>query len=363
MEGKKYLLGFTKINGLGPIKLKKIIEGFASLEEAWQAGPPELIARGFSESEADKIITEKSSINPDQELEQLTKEQIEIIDYKEIGYPKLLKEIYDPPPLLFFRGKIDALNNNCLAVIGARKHSDYGRRAIEKIIPTLAQNKITIISGLALGIDAVAHQTAIDAGGLTVGVLGSDLLWNNIGPKNNFQLAKSIIDTGGCLISEYPPGTQTNKSNFPRRNRLVSGLSKGILVIEAGENSGTLITANYALEQNREVFAVPGNIFAESCQGTNNLIKRGAKLTTSAEDIINEFFWEIKLPENTLTDSESISEIDKIILDNLSEEATTLDKLSEICNLEVNKLNSRLMLLELSKRAKNLGNGRFIKLK
>jgi DNA processing protein len=361
MEETKYLLGFSLIPGFNFNKLEKLLEVFDPAS-AWKANLPELTSAGFSEPEAQKIIIERSKIDINKELEKITEQKIEIVTINDSAYPKKLKEIFNPPIILYYRGNIACLNKICLSVVGARKHTQYGQEVATKIIPPLVEAGMTIVSGLALGIDALAHQTAVDSNGLTAGVLGSDLDFKNIGPRTNFNLALEIIEKNGCLISEFPLGVHADKTTFPQRNRIIAGLSDATLVIEAGESSGTLITAYYALEQNRDVFAVPGNVFSEYSQGTNNLIKKGAKLISQAEDILSELnfqtvikFKEAKAPEIT-------DETEKIIYETLTRQPLHLDKLAEISNIRFDLLNAKLMMLELNGLVKNIGGGNYIKI-
>lgn len=362
MEGLKYFLALAAISDFGPAKFKKIITNFTDPAAAWQADLPELLACGFSPKEAEKILSEKSRINPEAEEEKMLALGISAITIFDKNYPDNLKEIYNPPAVLFYRGNLDCLRRDCLAVVGARKNTAYGQSATDKIVRPLAQAGLTIISGLALGIDALAHKAALEAGGLTAAVLGSDLDWKNIGPKTNFQLAEKILSNNGCLLSEFPVGTAPNKSTFPQRNRLISGLAKGILIIEAGESSGSLITATCGLEQNREIFAVPGGIFSGASQGTNNLIKKGATAVTEAGDILAQLCWQTAFDLPQPQAAAVTDELEKIILENLSAEPLCLDKLSEICKMGISALNSKLMLLELNGSIKKMETGGYIKI-
>ncbi|MFA6526144.1 MAG: DNA-processing protein DprA [Candidatus Buchananbacteria bacterium] len=357
----KYWLALNKIPEFGPIKFHKILEFFDDIESAWQANLPELMAAGICEKDAQLIIINRSKINPDEELENLEKSGIKAITIRDNDYPINLKELFDAPAIIYYRGNINSLNRPCLAVVGARKHTAYGQAAAEKIVPPLASAGITIVSGLALGIDAIAHKSAIKAKGLTVAVFGSDLSWQNIGPKTNFKLAEEIIETGGCLISEYSVPTVANKQTFPQRNRIVSGLSRGVLVIEAGEYSGSLITATCALEQNRDIFAVPDSIFSPYSAGANNLIKKGAKPVTTADDILGDWLCQetLKLDKN-----ESLApadELEKAVIDALFFEPLHLDKLCEVCQIRINVLASKLMLMELKGQVK-CSNGKYFKM-
>ncbi|MDP2647836.1 MAG: DNA-processing protein DprA [Candidatus Yanofskybacteria bacterium] len=211
------------------------------------------------------------------------------IDRNNPDYPELLSHIYNPPSQLYYRGNIAILKNPCLGVVGTRKLSSYGEEVTRFIVNDLVRAGLTIVSGLALGIDAVAHDAALEAGGLTIAVLGSGVDDQSIYPRTNLRLSEKIIARGGLIISEYPEGSKPRQFTFPMRNRIISGLSRGVVVIEADKQSGALITARCALEQNRDVFAVPGSIFAPRSTGPNILMGRGAKAVLSAADILEEY--------------------------------------------------------------------------
>ena len=213
--------------------------------------------------------------------------QIEEINFTSEKYPKQLREIYNPPKKIYAIGNIEILNNLGIAIVGSRKATEYGKKVALKLSQDLSKNKIVIVSGLAKGIDSYAHIGTLNyKNGKTIAVLGSGI--KEIYPKENIELARKIVKNGGCIISEYLPNDKPNKMNFPERNRIISGLSKGIVIVEASEKSGALITADFALEQGREVFAVPGDIYSNTSIGTNKLIQQGAKLVTECEDILSE---------------------------------------------------------------------------
>lgn len=214
----------------------------------------------------------------------MKKNNIDIISIEDKQYPNILKEIYDPPICLYIRGNKEILNNKSISIVGCRKATDYGRKVARDFAYNLSKQDINIISGLAIGIDSEAHLGAVEANKKTVAILGNGL--DTVYPKENIILSQKILDSGGAIISEYPLGTKPKKENFPARNRIISGMSNGLLVIEAKEKSGTLITVDFALEQGRDVFVVPGNIVSENSAGTNDLIKQGAKLVTDWRECV-----------------------------------------------------------------------------
>ncbi len=283
----KYFNAFNLIGNIGPIAFKKILNYFGSLDIAWQSGINEFKQAGLNQSIVEQIMKQRPKINPDYEMEKLEKEKIGLITIQDESYPKLLKEIYAPPVILYIRGSFKPNDNFSLGVVGTRKLSNYGQQITPIITSKLSKAGITIVSGLAKGIDTIAHQTAIKNNGRTIAVLGSGIDSKSVYPAINKYLAEKIVENG-AVISEFPINTKPLAQNFPQRNRIISGLSLGILVIEAPEKSGAMITARNALEQNRDVFAIPGDILSNNSLGPNSLIKMGAKLVTKTSDILEE---------------------------------------------------------------------------
>lgn len=333
-------------------RLEKYFGGF---EKAWGASETELKNAQIGGETLARILEMRGKINPDKKWQKLENEGILMIDKNSDRYPAVLKEIPQPPFALYIRGSLPAEDEFCLAIVGPRKHSTYGRQACEKIVSELANFKTIIISGLALGIDAIAHQTALDNNTKTIAVLGTGIDDKTIYPGQNFNLAKNILKNGGAVISEFAPETPGLPHHFPMRNRIVAGLSKGVVVIEASEKSGSLITASQALEQNREVFAIPGQIFSENSKGTNNLIKQGAKIITSAQDILEEFNLQLELPETDNNKIIDMSEEEKNIFDLLSSDPQELDALIKTANISIAKFNSILTMMEIKGIIKNQG--------
>jgi len=354
----KYWLAFSKMPEIGAVKFKRLIAFFENLEQAWKARVPELIKAGIEEKYAYIIIDKRNIIDPDIELEKIQKQNISVITIKNKNYPEPLAEIYNPPALFYFKGNIDILNQPCLSVVGTRKITDYGKRITSDLVSVLANNGLTIISGLALGIDALAHKTTIESCGKTAAILGSGV--NNIYPLANTNLAEKILESDGCIISEYPLGMMALKHHFPVRNRIISGLSMGTLVIEAGKKSGALITAKYALDQNRQVFTVPGNIYNQSSVGPNNLIKMGAVPVTCANDILDALNIEMvhhqKISQEIIGDTKE----EKIMIKHLSTEPISIDELVKLTSIDIQILNSSLTMMEMKGIVKNLGGQNYI---
>ena len=273
------------------------------------------------------------------------------------NYPDLLKQIPNPPQELYFEGTLKKSEKYPLAVVGTRKLSAYGRQVTEYFVRTLAQSGLTIISGLALGIDGLAHQTTLDTGGRTIAVLGSGL--DHIFPTVHKKLFQEIIQSDGAVISEYSPDTPAYKGNFPARNRIISGLSLGVLVIEAPEKSGALITAQQAFMQKRKVFVIPGRIYDKNSTGTNQLIKQGAQTVTSPQDILKALKIKSSFVEKKKTSN--LSEQEKLLLKFLSKNPIHIDELTKKTKMKTNEIVSFLIIMEINGAVKDLGAGKYIR--
>ena len=302
-------------------------------------------------------------------------------------FPKLLKQIHDPPKQLYCRGNIKLLNTFCFGIVGTRKITNYGKEATQFIVSGLAGTNMTIVSGLAMGVDAVAHQSALDNDLPTIAVLGSTVDDNGIGPKSNFNLAKDILKNNSLIISEYGNKKDIRKENFAIRDRIISGLCKGVLIVEGADKSGSLVTAKSAANQDRDVFAIPGSIFSQVSVGTNQLLKNGAKLVTSAADILEEYDQNPKLnfelkndistpgsessdimryvakPQSELLLPGTKEPTEKKILDILGEMGELItDEIIRASQIEASKILVALSMLEIKGRIKNLNNGKYRKL-
>lgn len=290
LEKNRYWIWLSLIKGLGAIKKKKLLEIYKTPENIYKLDKDELLKiEGIGEKLADKILNEKVRASVSKHIEYMQKNKIDIININVESYPQQLKKIYDAPISLYIKGNKEILNSKALAIVGCREASDYGKKAAKYFAYNLAQDKFNIVSGLAKGVDSYAHLGSLcvenkKSCGKTIAVVGNGL--DTIYPSENKELADKIIESGGAIISEYPLGTKPDKMNFPARNRIISGISDGVIVVEAKERSGTLITVDFALEQGRDVFVVPGNINSINSVGTNDLIKQGAKLVTTYKDII-----------------------------------------------------------------------------
>ncbi|NOQ68327.1 DNA-protecting protein DprA [Patescibacteria group bacterium] len=357
----KYYNAFNLISQMGPLRFKKLCDYFDTIESAWNANSGEYEKAGLEKTVIEKIIQLKKEISPEKEFEKLEKENIKIITINDELYPKLLKEIHTAPALLYYKGQLKK-DEFTIAIVGSRKVSIYGKQVASQFARELSQAGSIIISGMAFGIDSIAHRECVKLKNRTIAVLGGGIDTNSIYPSSNRQIANEIISEGGAIISEYPISTPPLKQHFPARNRIISGLSLGILVIEAAESSGTLITTRFALEQNREVFAIPGNIYSTTSKGTNNLIKLGAKLVIKAEDILEELNLkssiEIKKAREIIPDNEE----EALILKNLTpDEPIHIDQLAKTVKMNTTAVSSLLTLMEIKGKVKNIGGMRYVK--
>lgn len=286
MEHKEYWVWLSRIQNVRKNILYEILKKI-KLDELWHADKYKLTNLGFSMQETKELLDEKYRFGLNNYIDYLNKNNINLITIFDKSYPKKLRNIYDPPLVLYAKGNINLLNRLGIAIVGCRLSTNYGNNISTQFSYILSKYNINVISGLARGIDASSHKGAIKANGNTIAVVGSGL--DIIYPYENKYLFTEIIEKGGLIISEYVPGTKPISKNFPQRNRIISGISNGVLVVEAKEKSGSLITAEFALEQGREVYAIPGNINSMNSVGTNELIKQGAKMVTSVSEILEDF--------------------------------------------------------------------------
>ncbi len=369
-----YWLALALTPGLGPTRIKKLIEHFGAADRVFQASLTELEATGMRAVSAQSIATGKSLELAQQECVKAAEAGAKIISLSDPEYPSRLKEIYDPPVVMFVRGSVEVLAQPGIAMVGTRHPTPYGSGMAERLSTDLAARGLVIISGLARGIDTASHSGALAAKGKTVAVLGTgiDVMY----PKENTRLTEQIVALGGALISEFPVGTPPTPQNFPIRNRIISGMSAGVLVVEAAEYSGTRITSRCALEQNRDVYAVPGNVTNKSSWGPNTLIKQGAKLVATWEDVWEELPADIQAalssrqneslePETaSLFPDEVTSPHEKKILRLLkADESTQIDQLVEMLEDEMSssEIFAALFELELGGKIRQLPGKNFVK--
>jgi DNA processing protein len=345
MSEISYWLAFHRIPSIGRARFERLERYFGTLSVAWRASAADLRAAGLDDKTVHAITTGRERISPAQEAERLDRLGITPLTWNDPRYPARLKETYDRPPLLYVHGEIIDADEWSVAVVGTRKATPYGRQATEHLVEGLAASKITVVSGLARGIDTVAHTAALRAGGRTIAVLPCPV--DTVYPPQNARLAEQIRGQG-ALVSEYPPGTRITKESFWRRNRIVAGMTLGTVVVEAGERSGALLTAKLALDENREVFAVPGSIFAPASRGTNALIGRaGAKLVTGAEDVLVELNLLMAPQQLEFRQALPADPVESALLTVLGTEPVHVDEISRQAGIAIATVNGALAMLEL----------------
>jgi len=344
-----YWVALNFVPGVGAISIKRLLDRFQTPETVFQASMKELLeVEGLGVKVAGEIRKGPSEQTVKKELSLLEKSGGRIITLKDEVYPPRLRDIYDPPALLYLKGELKKEDELAVSIVGSRKTTPYGRWITEKISQTLVRYGVTIVSGMARGVDSVAHWGAISGGGRTLAVLGCGV--DVVYPPENRNLFAKIIEQG-AVLSEFPMGSPPEGGHFPKRNRIISGLSMGVVVVEAGPDSGSLITANYALEQGREVFAIPGNVGAGGSRGTNRLIKDGAKLVESSEDILEEILpqWrrEKERVEEVKPRGPELSEEERALYEMVGETPLHIDAMIRESQFEPGKVSSLLLNLEL----------------
>ena len=358
-----YWLALNRVRGIGPARFRLLLEGFGSARGAWEAGPTDWQAAGLDSRSVAALEQQRRRIEPEAEVARLVRLNIGAVRVIDPAYPRLLQEIPLPPPVLYVRGTLAPADEWALAIVGTRRASPYGKQMTERLAGELARQAITVVSGLARGIDTVAHQAALAAGGRTIAVLGCgpDLVY----PPENAKLAARIVEQG-AVITEFPPGTQPEAGNFPARNRLISGLSLGVLVTEAPETSGALITTRFAAEQGRDVFAVPGNVTSRASVGANRLIQDGATMVLEVGDIISELNLhlapqQMEMLELRETLPENASEARLLALLDVSDEPQHIDDLCRASGMPVAEVSGTLVMLELKGLARLAGPMTYVK--
>lgn len=346
MENKQlYYLALSKVKGIGYARLNKLISFFGDIKNVWDASAKEWVeALGGYPKIYDEFLAVKERVDIIKYHDNIIKKGINYLTLEDRDYPELLKQIHDPPLILFYKGTLKQFNLN-IAMVGSRKCTYYGKEAAKYLAGSLAEKGVNIISGMARGIDTYAHFGALNKNGYTTAVLGSGI--DVIYPPENKKLYDKIA-VSGIIVSEYHPGTLPSGPNFPARNRIISGLSHGVIVVEAAEKSGSLITVDFALEQGRDVFAVPGNINSKYSMGTNNLIRQGAKIVTDISSILEEYDINYNNTEiNTSKTELGCSVEEQKLLDYIGETPIGLDELSIKTGLKVDKMNTLLTILEV----------------
>ena len=354
---KRYWIGFNLIKGIGAVRFQALIQHFGDLERAWRAPAVELTAAGLGRKVIERILEARETVDLAALNANIERQGITILTWPDAAYPARLKEIQQPPPVLYARGEYLEDDAFAVAVVGTRRVTAYGRQIAEEIAAYLAANGLTVISGLARGVDAIAHESALRAGGRTIAVLGSGV--DRIYPPE-FRGLADRMSTRGAIMSDYAMGTAPDAANFPPRNRLIAGLSLAVVVVEAGETSGALLTAQFAAEQGREVFAVPGNILAPQSKGTNRLIQQGAQPLLNMDDLMQALdltrLGEHKAARKVLPADETEARL----LALLGGEPQHVDAIRSQAELPIEKVSAALALMELKGMVRQVGGMNYI---
>jgi len=359
MTNISYLLALHSIDGFGPIRLKAILKYFKDSKLAWEASSTEYKQIGIPKSAIELLLETRKKLEPEKYAENIAKSGIKWLTIFDQNYPKSLAQIYDPPTLFYYKGEIIPEDENAIAIVGTRKITGYGKTVTEDFTKQLVEAGLTIVSGLARGVDSYAHMQALESGGRTIAVLGGGL--NKIFPPENTRLAEKIANGSGAVISEFPPDYPSLPGNFPSRNRIIAGLSKAVLVTEAAVDSGSLITARLAAEQGIDVFAVPGPVTSTLSKGPIDLIQDGAKAVFDASEVLAEMG--IKKRLQVTADSgqkaQKLSEDEKKVLKILENESMHLDEIGRALNFTSAKTSAILLKMEISGLVFSLGGGNY----
>jgi DNA processing protein len=358
MEDKRnFFLALNMVKGIGAVRFKTLLDHFGDAEKAWKADEIQLRAAGLGPKVVESFLQTRESMDFKRVAEELAKQNVKAVTWEDAGYPRKLKEIEQSPPLIYMKGEVLPEDDWAIAVVGTRTVSPYGQQVAAELGAFLAHQGITVVSGLARGVDSIAQQAALKAGGRTISVLAHGL--DRVYPPENRALAEDIV-SNGALISDYALGVPPESSNFPPRNRIISGLSTAVVVVEAGKRSGALITAEFAANQGREVFAVPGNIYAPQSKGTNRIISEGAHPLLNFEHLIEALDLELmtmhKTARRILPEDATEAKVYKL----LSSEPMHVDEIGAQVEMPIDQLSSTLALLELKGLVRQVGGMNFI---
>lgn len=357
MNDKRYWIGFNLVKGIGAVRMRALLAYFDSLGDAWNAPVEQLQEAGLSPRLAESAVNLRAKVDLEKIWNQIEKQGISVLTWDDELYPPRLKEIEQPPPVLYARGEITLDDHYAVAIVGTRRVTPYGRQIAEDLAAFLAGQGITVVSGLARGVDAVAHSAALKAGGRTIAVLGSGV--DKIYPPEHLQIAEKMMKQG-AVVSDYAVGTPPESANFPPRNRIIAGLSMATVVVEAGETSGALITAEFAAEQGREVFAVPGSILAPQSKGTNKLIQQGAHPLLSPQDLTQALNLTRTGDFKAARKAIPADALEAQLLAALGAEPVHVDEIRNATGLPIEKVSATLTLMELKGMVRQVGGMSYI---
>jgi DNA processing protein len=357
VASSKYWVGFNIVPSIGPAKVRALLDRFGDLATAWYADEESLEGAGLDRRAIGNLIKVRAELDLDAEIAEIERHGLTFLTWEDETYPSLLREIYAPPPVIYVRGELRPEDEWAVGVVGTRRATSYGKQVTRALAGDLARNGVTVVSGLARGIDGEAHQAALDAGGRTVAVLACGL--DRIYPPEHRNLARAIVENG-ALISDYPIGTRPEARNFPPRNRIISGLSLGVVVVEAGQRSGALITVEFAIEQGRDVFAVPGNIVSRNSAGCNRLIQDGAKMVLGVEDILEELNLTMIDQQREVRSVLPANDTEAALLDLVSDDPTHIDHICQQSALPIQQVSSALAMMELKGMVRQVGGMNYV---
>ncbi len=357
-DERGYWIAFSRVGGIGAVRFKALLDNFGSLEAAWHASPAELTRVGLGPQTLEALLSNREKIDPKSELGRVVDLGFSILTWEDDTYPARLREIAQPPPVLYVWGQPEASDRLAVAVVGTRRPTSYGQAVAREVAAGLAANGLAVISGLARGIDALAHKAALEAGGRTIAVLGSGL--DQVYPPEHRLLAEQVA-ASGVVYSDYPIGTRPEGTNFPPRNRIISGLAMVVVIVEAGQTSGAMITADFAADQGRDVFAVPGNITSKASGGTNRLIANGARPMLAVEDILEALNLDALARGEAVERALPEDPTERRVWDALSADPIHVDDLGARCGLTPASVMSCLAMLELKGRAKQVGGMNYVR--
>lgn len=357
MDYKAYWVGFNLVKGVGAVRLRAILDHFGDLKTAWAAPIDAFKGLNLPGKVLENLAQVRRAVDLEKVWEKIQAQGIDVRTWEDEAYPRKLIEVDNAPPVLYLRGSIDVQDEWAVAVVGTRRMTPYGRQVTEELAAFLAHNGVTVVSGLARGVDAAAHQAALRAGGRTLAVLGSGV--DRIYPPEHRRLAEEISHHG-ALVSDYPPGTSPDSANFPPRNRIISGLSTAVIIVEAGETSGALITAAFAAEQGRDVFAVPGSIYALQSKGTNRLIQQGARPLLRIQEVLEVLNLQQVHEYKAARLAFPADATEAALLGILGNEPVYIDEIQVQSGLSIDKVSATLALLELKGLVRQVGGMNYV---
>jgi DNA processing protein len=357
IDPRRYWIAFTLVKGIGSVRFRSLLDYFGQADTAWNASAGALRQAGLSSKIIQNLIEVRTNISLEKVWQRIQDLGISVLTWEDESYPRRLMEIDQPPPVLYVRGEIRPEDEWSVAVVGTRRVTAYGRQIAEEVAVTLARNGVTVISGLARGVDAIAHQAALEAGGRSLAIMGNGV--DRIYPPENRRLAEQIISRG-ALVSDYPPGTPPDASNFPPRNRIISGLSLAVVIVEAGDTSGALITASFAADQGREVFAVPGNITAPQSKGTNRLIFNGARPLLDPREVLEVLELTMVYQQQEARVILPSDALEAQLYAAIRNEPLHVDEICAQTNLAIEQVTSTLALMELKGMVRQVGGMQYV---